>query len=123
MGTRQIFAWENVRHSTVGVNLYLSGTKEDSPLFFPFFPHYTLNLIFRFCFQPKGFVNSSKNAQIKYIYNQNKIEGSGNAAVHELSSCCHPTKMKSLTIRYIRSDGIAVTTVLPNMIVTECGCS
>ncbi len=89
-----------------------------SELFLRYFWDYSQSFFNRF----EDFANSSKNAQIKNIYNQNNVGRSGSLS-QKLSTCCHPTKMKSLTIRYLTGNGTAITTVLPNMIVTECGCS
>jgi hypothetical protein len=40
-----------------------------------------------------------------------------------LETCCHPISMDSLVVKYLASNGSVVSTVLPNMIITGCGCS
>lgn len=40
-----------------------------------------------------------------------------------LSTCCHPTKMRSLEVTYMQPSGGMVTHIMPNMIVSACGCS
>jgi hypothetical protein len=40
-----------------------------------------------------------------------------------LETCCHPISMDSLVVKYLAGNGSVVSTVIPNMIVTGCGCS
>ncbi len=40
-----------------------------------------------------------------------------------LDTCCHPVSMESLVIKYIHNNGSIISQVIPNMIVTGCGCS
>jgi hypothetical protein len=40
-----------------------------------------------------------------------------------LETCCHPISMESLVIKYIANNGSIISQVIPNMIVTGCGCS
>jgi hypothetical protein len=40
-----------------------------------------------------------------------------------MPSCCHPTQMSSLKVRFRHTNNEIITKTLPNMIVTECGCS
>lgn len=40
-----------------------------------------------------------------------------------LETCCHPISMESLVIKYMANNGSLVSTVVPNMIISGCGCS
>ena len=40
-----------------------------------------------------------------------------------LDTCCHPISMDSLIVKYLATNGSVVSTVIPNMIITGCGCS
>ncbi len=53
----------------------------------------------------------------------------GKKHAHEqLDTCCHPISMASVTVMYSQvnlqtNTTSVVSSVLPNMVVTECGCS
>lgn len=64
----------------------------------------------------------SHNAEWKLTYNENFLKGDFETG-EMLETCCHPVNMDSLVIKYIANNGSIVSKVLPNMIITGCGCS
>ena len=69
-----------------------------------------------------GFKYASHNAEVKLKYNQKLLTESSESS-EMLETCCHPVSMDSLVVKYLASNGSVVSTVIPNMIITGCGCS
>jgi hypothetical protein len=60
---------------------------------------------------------------VKLKYNERLLSKETFDAGEMLETCCHPISMDSLVIKYLATNGSVVSTVIPNMIITGCGCS
>lgn len=77
------------------------------------------------CNEKKSFKYASKysqNAEVKLTYNEKFLTGDYETG-EMMETCCHPVSMDSLVIKYIANNGSIISKVLPNMIITGCGCS
>lgn len=78
------------------------------------------------CNQKNSFQYASKysqNAEVKLTYNDQLRIKSDYLTNEMMETCCHPVSMDSLVIKYIATNGSIISKVLPNMIITGCGCS
>ena len=73
--------------------------------------------------QKKGFKYASHNTEVKLKYNERIMSGDNFNPSELLETCCHPVSMDSLLVKYVANNGSVVSTVIPNMIITGCGCS
>ena len=67
-------------------------------------------------------MNATHNADFKQRYNQYFSSKYSNGK-NRLSTCCHPISTSSMKIKHFLKNGTVVTSVVPNMIITACGCS
>jgi len=65
----------------------------------------------------------SQNAEVKLTYNEKFLTGNNEIKGEMMETCCHPVSTDSLVIKYIVNNGSIISKVLPNMIITGCGCS
>ncbi len=60
---------------------------------------------------------------MKLKYNEKILSQDSIDSSEMLETCCHPISMDSLVVKYLASNGSVVSTIIPNMIITGCGCS
>ncbi|CAF0722869.1 unnamed protein product [Brachionus calyciflorus] len=86
---------------------------------------YTANYCSGRCNDPRSFNygNGNINSEIKQKLNERTKSKDYFEANEILETCCHPISMESLVITYMANNGSVVHAVIPNMIITGCGCS
>ncbi|RNA36749.1 Inhibin beta B [Brachionus plicatilis] len=62
------------------------------------------------------------NSELKMRYNEQSKSRLNFEPSQLFETCCHPISMESLTITYVSGNNTLIRAVIPNMIVTGCGC-
>jgi hypothetical protein len=75
------------------------------------------------CKKKSSFKYGGNNGELKLRYNEKLLSNNLFGADELLETCCHPVSMDSLVIKYLAGNGSVISTVIPNMIITGCGCS
>jgi hypothetical protein len=69
-----------------------------------------------------GYKYSGFHGELKSNANK-KFQTASDFKNQFFDSCCHPIRMVPLSIRYIDKNDQIVSAVIPNMIISACGCS